>query len=312
MATQDKSRIQWTGKSCCAAKWCCNRNSADISLSRFPIDDRLEDWVAYANRPEFLNWPSKKVHEQRLCSEHFLSTDFLGASRRLKYNAVPSVPVTNRYLRPLVPPAFFLDPSKIARAKADKAAGDKSAQRSPETDTELEGRGSQDDNTADDGEPTAKRIIHRNVYITAGGSTKFKDKVMNLPPSKRRKAAQIREITSSREPVVEEERVPSPLELPLFPDDLFSGVTCEEIDMLEDVNDLGMDLASDYDEPDEPKMKSVGQQTEHSSMGISEFTTFLCSLSNDGAGTQVSHGHAEHLCDVAEGPTEWLISYLVY
>ncbi|CAN7988091.1 unnamed protein product [Ixodes pacificus] len=140
MAKQETSRFLWTGKAYCAAKWCCNRNSADISLSRFPLDHRLKDWVAYANRPEFLEYSSKKVHEQRLCSEHFRSTDFIGASRRLKFNAVPSVPVTNRHLRPLVPPAFFLDPSDIAGAKAlalEKAAGLSGERGSAETDVEL-------------------------------------------------------------------------------------------------------------------------------------------------------------------------------
>lgn len=314
MAKQDTSRFLWTGKAYCAAKWCCNRNSADISLSRFPLDHRLKDWVAYANRPEFLDYSSKKVHEQRLCSEHFRSTDFIGASRRLKFNAVPSVPVTNRHLRPLVPPAFFLDPSDIAGTKAlalEKAAGLSGERGSAETDVEP-GKERRDGGLAGQREPAALKIIHRNVYVAADGGTKFRDRAVKIPASRHRKTAECREIPSLEEPAAEEERVPSPLELPVFPDDLFPGMDCEDVDMMEEVVDLGLDVTSDYDEPREPETKTVAQQTEHSSWGVSKFSTFLCSLNKDGASTQVSHGLAEHSYNVAEGPAEWLISYLVY
>uniref|UniRef100_V5HQP8 THAP-type domain-containing protein n=1 Tax=Ixodes ricinus TaxID=34613 RepID=V5HQP8_IXORI len=315
MAKQDTSRFLWTGKAYCAAKWCCNRNSADISLSRFPLDHRLKDWVAYANRPEFLDYSTKKVHEQRLCSEHFRSTDFIGASRRLKFNAVSSVPVTNRHLRPLVPPAFFLDPSDIAGAKAlalEKAAGLSGERGSAEADVEPGEERSSDGGVAGQRETPVLKIIHRNVYVAADGGTKFRDRVVKIPASRHRKTAECREIPSLEEPSAEEERVPSPLELPVFPDELFPGMDCEDVDMIEEVVDLGLDVTSDYDEPREPETKTVAQQTEHSSWGVSKFSTFLCSLSKDGASTQVSHGLAEHSYNVAEGPAEWLISYLVY
>lgn len=314
MEKQDSSRFLWTGKAYCAAKWCCNRNSADISLSRFPLDHRLKDWVAYANRPEFLDYSSKKVHDQRLCSEHFRSTDFIGASRRLKFNAVPSVPVTNRHLRPLVPPAFFLDPSDIAGAERlalEKAAGLGGEQGSAETDTEPGGE-KRDDSAVGHQEPTSMKIIHRNVYVDADGGTKFRDRVVKIPASRHRKTVESRKIPSPEEPAAEKERVPSPLELPVFSDDLFPGMDCEDVDMIEEVVDLGLDVTSDYDEPEEPETKTVAQQTDHSSLGVSEFSTFLCSLNKDGASTQVSHGFAEHSYNVAEGPAEWLISYLVY
>lgn len=106
-------------------------------------------------------------------------------------------------------------------------------------------------------EPAALKIIHRNVYVAADGGTKFRDRAVKIPASRHRKTAECRENPSLEEPAAEEVRVPSPLELPVFPDDLFPGMDCEDVDMMEEVVDLGLDVTSDYDEPREPETKTV-------------------------------------------------------
>lgn len=114
-----------------------------------------------------------------------------------------------------------------------------------------------DSGAAGQQEPAALKIIHRNVYVAADGGTKFRDRVVKIPASRHRRTAECRQIPSVKEPAVEEERVPSPLELPVFSDELFPGMDCEDVDMIEEVVDLGLDVTSEDDEPREPETKTV-------------------------------------------------------
>lgn len=102
----------------CAAAWCSNESGSGLSFHRFPPDRKYADqWIEYANCPRLKDLPPKQLERVRLCGLHFTPFMYLPPGptsqrilKRLKKNAVPTVPVYDPELRPFVPPKFYKGP----------------------------------------------------------------------------------------------------------------------------------------------------------------------------------------------------------
>lgn len=84
------------GSYCCVL-WCTNNGKTnkkpDVKFFRIPRDPRSKAWVRYAERPELLCKTATQLNVgHRMCSEHFVSTDFMDPGKtKLNKTAVPTV-----------------------------------------------------------------------------------------------------------------------------------------------------------------------------------------------------------------------------
>ncbi|XP_070383574.1 uncharacterized protein [Dermacentor albipictus] len=74
----------------CIVRWCTN--ASPRRLFRVPKDNRMEAFLKYAERPQLFGLPKEVVHYYRICSAHFIESDYMDpAKTKLKWLAVPSV-----------------------------------------------------------------------------------------------------------------------------------------------------------------------------------------------------------------------------
>ncbi|XP_075531175.1 uncharacterized protein LOC142564170 [Dermacentor variabilis] len=74
----------------CIVRWCTNASPG--RLFRVPKDNRMEAFLKYAERPQLFGLPKEVVHYYRICSAHFIESDYMDpAKTKLKWLAVPSV-----------------------------------------------------------------------------------------------------------------------------------------------------------------------------------------------------------------------------